>query len=130
MSRLLLLAALGLTAACAAPDDAGLEVELGISPTPPTTGDTRVVVTLSGPDVPSGDLEVWVDGMKEGAESGSPTLAAARQPNGDYVVPDFPFDTPGEWRIRVRVALDGGREVERTFPVRVIGPLRNAPRTR
>ena len=50
MSRLLLLAALGLTTACAVPDDAGLDVSLGISPTPPTVGDTRVVVTLAGPE--------------------------------------------------------------------------------
>jgi hypothetical protein len=130
MSRLLLLAALGLTTACAVPDDAGLDVSLGISPTPPTVGDTRVVVTLAGPEAQASGLEVWVAGTRKGADSGSPELGAARQPSGDYVVPDFPFDAPGEWTLRVRVELDGGRQVERTFPVRVVGPLRSAPRTR
>lgn len=130
MSRLLLLAAVGFTAACATPDDAGVEVHLGISPTPPTVGDTRLVVTLAGSEVQHGSPEVWVSGMRKGVASGPPELAATREPSGHYVVPGFPFDEPGEWTVRIRVELDGGRQVERTFAVRVVGPLRSAPRSR
>jgi hypothetical protein len=130
MSRLLLLATVGLTTACVALDDAGVEVDLGISPTPPTVGNTRLVVTLSGPEVGDGGPEVRVSGIRKGAASGSPELAAARQPSGSYVVADFPFHESGEWTMTVRVYLDGGRQVERIFPVRVVGPLRSAPRTR
>ena len=124
------LATLALLAACAAPDDVGIEVRLGLSPTPATVGDTRVVVTLSGPEAQAGDLDVSVSGRPAEADSAPGAVPAALEANGDYVVPAFPFDSPGEWIMVVRVEREEVRLVERAFPVRVVGPLRSEPRSR
>lgn len=129
MSRLIL-AALVLLAACSTPDDARIEVRLGLSPTPATVGDTRVVVTLSGPESEAGDLDVWLSGRPAAGSSGPPPIPATPESSGDYVVAAFPFDSAGEWVMTVRVERGGEPLVERAFPVRVVGPLRTEPRTR
>ena len=69
-------AMLVLLAACAGPDAAGIEVRLGLSPTPATVGDTRVVVTLSGPEAQAGDLNVSVSGRPPEADSAGRAVQA------------------------------------------------------
>lgn len=110
-------------AACGAPGDAGdlsLEVRLGVSPTPPIQGPTRLLVEVSEPDgAPVGPGAVEVEGSPDdGGEARGPEVGVP-EASGRWVVPSFDFRTPGPWTVEVRVHLDDGRRTVRRFPVRV-----------
>ena len=113
-------------AGCVRADPPPVQIELGVSPTPATIGEARVIVTLS--DVPEGEsAQVSIEGTRprspEGNPAQRPSRWAQRSPGGDYVIPAFPLDTSGEWSLTVRVTLEDGRTADRSFPVRVVGPL-------
>lgn len=101
--------------------DPALSVRLGLSPTPPIQGPTRILVEVEDGGVPSGPGTVRIEGsVSRGAME---PVAGVGQPDGPgrWVVPDYPFSRPGDWVLEVEVRLEDGRSALRRFPVRVTG---------
>ncbi len=120
---LVLAGALLACAGCGPPGDAGdlsLEVRLGVSPTPPIQGPTRLLVEVADPDgAPAGPGTVDVEGSPDGGGEARGPEPGVPQAPGRWVVPSFDFRAPGPWTVVVRVRLDDGRQTVRRFPVRV-----------
>lgn len=125
MRRVALAAVILLAAACrgdGAARDSMLEVSLRVSPTPPTVGEARLVVSIAD----SGGLAVeGVDVEVEGSmlHPGMVPVFERAEEEGDgrYVVSGFPFSMGGDWVLTTRVRR--GEEVldVRDHPVRVVG---------
>ena len=92
-------------------DGLGLTVDVGISPTPPLVGPTRLLISLAdsaGAGVEG--AEVQVEGNMTHAGM-APVFATAQDEGGGmYVVPGFRFTMAGDWILTVRVTLADGRE--------------------
>lgn len=115
---------LGALAGCRGEVDAGdpqVSVRLGISPTPPLVGPTRMLVEIQEGETPVTDAAVAVEGSMNHAGMVPVLDSAEALDPGRYVVPDFDFNMPGDWYVEVRVRLQDGRMVTRRFPVRVTG---------
>jgi len=98
-----------------------VSVRLGISPTPPLVGPTRMLVEIAERGTPTPGATVSVEGSAD-VVGVAPVLDSARMlEEGRYVVPAFDFSTAGHWTVEVRVAFPDGRSVSRRFPVRVSG---------
>lgn len=109
---------------CRGDVDAGdpqVAVRLGISPTPPLVGPTRILVEVRDGDGPAIDAAVVLEGSMNHAGMGPVVDTAAALDPGQYVVPDFDFTMPGDWIVEVRVRLPDHRSAVRRFPVRVTG---------
>jgi hypothetical protein len=101
--------------------DPDVRVRLGISPTPPLVGATRVLVEVRDGDTPATDATVTLEGSMNHAGMVPVLDSAEALDPGQYVVPDFDFNMSGDWVVEVRVQLPDGRMVTRRFPVRVTG---------
>jgi hypothetical protein len=99
-----------------------LEVDLRVSPTPPTIGETRIVVTVADASgAPVEGVEVEVEGNMLHPGMAPVIERAEEEEDGRYVVPGFPFSMSGDWVLTSRVKR--GDEVlhARDHPVRVVG---------
>lgn len=96
-------------------------VRLGISPTPPLVGPTRMLVEIRDGSSPAAGAAVTVEGSMNHAGMVPVIDTAELLDAGEYVVQDFDFNMPGDWIVEVRVLLSDGRTVTRRFPVRVTG---------
>ncbi len=116
MCALLALASAG----CGQPGDpGGVAVEIGISPTPPMVGATRIIVSVGDA---SGSLEgATVEIVGTGPGGGERRRTAGEEGDGRYSVSDFPFDVRGEWKLEIEVVLPDGRAVRRSRSVSVVG---------
>lgn len=119
-----LLVLLAVVGGCRGDVDAGdpdVAVRLGISPTPPLVGPTRVLVEVRDGDRPAVDAAVALEGSMNHAGMVPVLDSAVALDPGQYVVPDFDFTMSGDWTVEVRVRLADGRTLARRFPVRVTG---------
>ncbi len=134
MPRAFAMVVCALGAACAGERGPAVDVRLGVSPTPATVGPARLVVTVGDtPDVGGAEeVQLVVTGPRSPGDGTVSGVVVTPEPaaGGDYVVPTFEFTTPGEWSVSVLVTFADGRHVERSFPIRVVGPLRTAPGNR
>lgn len=97
-------------------------LDLGISPTPPTVGNARVMLELT--DSTGAALQgvtVHVEGRLTGTEDVQTRREAIPEGAGRYVVSDFRFATPGEWVIDVVVSEGEGPDSRISRDVRVVG---------
>lgn len=107
-------------------DTAGpaLQIDLQLSPTPPTMGPARLIVGLTDSvGLPVEGIPVQVFGTPEG---GPPTASvpAREQGQGRYVVPEFHFAAAGPWTVTVHAKTRGGLDVTREFKTSVFGTSR------
>lgn len=103
------------------PGDPQVTVRLGLSPTPPTVGPTRILVEVSEAGRAVGPGRLTVEGSM--AHAGMvPVLDSGRAEGpGRWVVPAFDFSMAGDWVVEVTLELEDGRRAVRRFPVRVTG---------
>ena len=91
--------------------DLGLNVDVGISPTPPVVGATRLLVSVSDSEGnPVVGAEVRVEGNMSHAGMAPVFGNAQEEGDGVYVVPGFRFTMAGDWILTVRVTLPDGRQ--------------------
>ncbi len=89
----------------------GLTVDVGISPTPPLVGPTRLLISLSdSAGAPVEGAEVHVDGNMTHAGMAPVFGTAQEEGDGMYVIPGFRFTMAGDWILTVRVTLADGRQ--------------------
>ena len=89
----------------------GLTVDVGISPTPPLVGPTRLLISLSdSAGAPVEGAEVQVDGNMTHAGMAPVFGTAQEEGDGMYVIPGFRFTMAGDWILTVRVTLADGRQ--------------------
>lgn len=101
--------------------DPEVTVRLGISPTPPLVGPTRMLVEIAERGSPTAGATVSVEGSMNHAGMVPVLDSATTLEEGQYVIPAFDFNMAGDWNVEVRVELSDGRNVVRRFPVRVSG---------
>jgi hypothetical protein len=106
----------------APPGDSSLLLEVGISPTPPGVGPTRLIISLRdtlGDPVEGADIRVEGNMSHAGM---APVLGTAEsQGQGTYVVPDFRFTMAGNWVLTVTATLPDGREARIQKGTDVVG---------
>jgi len=116
--------AAGLSSACAraAVDTPRVDVAWTLSPSAPVVGPASLTITLKGP---AGDA---VNGATVRLEAHmshpgmAPVLGNARERlPGVYDLP-FAFTMPGDWVLRVTIALPGGGRLERRIEVTNVRP--------
>lgn len=117
-----LLAMLSLPA-CGGPvvDDLGLDVDVGISPTPPVVAPTRVVISIiDTTGRPTLGATVRLEGNT--SHAGTPPVfgEAEEVGEGQYVVPSFGFTLAGDWVLTVHITLADGRSTTREHPTDVV----------
>jgi hypothetical protein len=87
-----------------------LVLEVGISPTPPSVGPARLIISLhdtSGAPIPGADIAVEGNMSHAGM---TPVLATAQEvAPGQYSVPEFVFTMAGDWFLILRATLPDGR---------------------
>lgn len=89
----------------------GLAVDVGISPTPPLVGPTRLLISLSdSAGAPVEGAEVQVQGNMTHAGMAPVFGTAQEEGDGMYVIPGFRFTMAGDWILTVRVTLADGRQ--------------------
>lgn len=111
-----------IVAACGPDTPQAPTLDVGISPTPPTVGNARVMLELS--DSTGASLEgatVHVEGRLAGTEDVQTRREATPEGGGRYVVSDFRFATSGEWVIDVVVTPANGTQNRISRDVRVVG---------
>jgi len=101
--------------------DPEVSVRLGISPTPPLVGPTRMLVEIGERGTPTSEARVSIEGSMNHAGMVPVLDSATILDDGRYVVPAFDFNMAGDWIVEVRVELPDGRRLVRRFPVRVSG---------
>ena len=92
-------------------DGLGVTVDVGISPTPPLVGPTRLLISLTdSTGTPVEGAEVQVEGNMTHAGMAPVFGTAQDEGEGMYVVPGFRFTMAGDWILTVRMTLADGRE--------------------
>jgi hypothetical protein len=92
-------------------DGLGVTVDVGISPTPPLVGPTRLLISLSdSAGVGVEGAEVQVEGNMTHAGMAPVFATAQDEGEGMYVIPGFRFTMAGDWILTLRVTLVDGRE--------------------
>lgn len=102
--------------------DPALVLDVGISPTPPTVGPARLLITLQ--DTLGNPLEaqrVWVEGNMSHAGMVPVQDTAVAQNPGLYVVPAFEFTMAGDWVLTVEALLPDGRKAIHQKRTDVVG---------
>ncbi len=102
--------------------DPGLQLELGISPTPPAVGPARLLISLA--DASGAPLEgasIRVEGTMSHAGMAPVLDTAVAEGPGRYAVPSFRFTMAGDWVLIVRASLPDGRWRELRRDTRVAG---------
>lgn len=104
------------TANCSGEEPSGLRI--GVSPTPPTQGTARIIVTA---DTLTLDIDtVFVEGRPLDIEDTGARvrLPARKMSPSTFVVDSFPLATAGPWRLVARAV--GSRAVVDSLDVRVV----------
>jgi hypothetical protein len=108
----------GCGSAPASPTDAGLQVELTTSPSPPQSGDVELMVTVkdaAGQPVSDAQVNLKTDHTEmSGMSMEGPATA---QGEGHYAIV-APFEHSGKWRVTVQVQ-QGGKNLLKDFDLQV-----------
>lgn len=109
-----------LGAACSRGDDGGdsatVDMEISVTPDPPTMGSATIEVTLQDSDgnpIEGANLQVEGNMSHAGMEPVFADLTGGE--GGRYATEDFAFTMGGDWIITVRGTLPDGEPVEQTF---------------
>jgi len=127
--HLLMLAPLLLTAGCrgdhrgnSQEGDGSLVLEVGVSPTPPTVGPARLIISLKD------TAGTAISGAEVSAEGNMthagmvPVLDTARMVSpGHYSVPSFGFTMAGSWILTIEARLLDGRTAQIQKTIHVVG---------
>ena len=109
-------------AACAPPAAQPPTVDLGVSPTPATVGNARVMVQLR--DSTGAVIEgaaVRLEGRLMDTDAVVTQRNTVEESAGRYVVSDFRFPSAGVWLVEVIVQPTDASEARVTREVRVVG---------
>lgn len=118
----LLAVALGGCRGDGVPDDLGYELKVGISPTPPTVGPARLIISLHDPDgAPVEGAQVLVEGNMSHAGMVPVVDSAQAGAPGQYTVPAFSFSMAGDWVLDLTATLPDGTTVKTRQPTDVVG---------
>jgi hypothetical protein len=123
---LLLLAAAGFTLALAgcrgdgAGELAGVRLDVATAPTPPVTGPSRIVLTLSEGGERVEGATVRLEGTMTHAGMVPVVRDASPEGGGRYRVDDFEFTMGGDWILLAHVTLPDGRTGTLERDLRVI----------
>jgi YtkA-like len=96
-----------------------LTIEMAVAPTPPTTGEAELIVSVHSPDgAPISDARVAV--RSDMTHAGMPPVLAeaASGTNGEYRVP-FEWTMGGDWIVTITVTTSDGLEHSQTFEMTV-----------
>ncbi|MCJ7630290.1 MAG: FixH family protein [Longimicrobiales bacterium] len=126
MATLLLLSTL-LAGACRGEmetGDAGLVLELAISPTPPAVGQARLIISLEdSAGAPVDGAEILVEGNMSHAGMAPVVDTAQAEGPGRYGIADFRFKMAGDWVLPLRATLPDGRWVQAGKATNVVGAM-------
>lgn len=102
--------------------DPGLILDVAISPTPPTVGPTRLIITLTDLDgTPVEGAEIVVEGNMSHAGMVPVVDTARAEDQGQYGISDFNFTMAGDWVLALEATLPDGRWVRTQKPTSVVG---------
>lgn len=100
--------------------DPSLNLELGISPTPPGVGPARLILTLSDTaGQPISGASIRVEGNMSHAGMVPVIDTAEAVGPGSYAVPAFDFGMAGDWVLTIRATLPDSRWVQIVYETRV-----------
>ena len=100
--------------------DAGIVMELAISPTPPSVGPARLIITLRDTaGLPLEGARISVEGNMSHAGMTPVLDTAVADDPGRYYVPAFGFTMAGDWILELEATLPDGREARRVETTRV-----------
>lgn len=105
-------------------EDLGYDFQVGISPTPPTVGPARLIISLHDPDgSPVEGAQVLVEGNMSHAGM-VPVLDTAQAViPGQYTVSAFSFTMAGDWVLDLTAILPDGTTVKTRHSTDVVGPV-------
>lgn len=104
--------------------DPGLVLDVAISPTPPTVGPARLLITLQDTaGAPLEGAEIVVEGNMSHAGMVPVVDTAQAQGPGDYAIEDFRFTMAGDWILTLQATLPDGRWVRTQHSANVIGEM-------
>ncbi len=104
------------------PGDPSVSMEVGISPTPPTVGPNRLIVTLQDTaGTPLSDARVTVEGTMSHAGMVPVLDTAEAVAPGQYAVDDFRFTMAGDWILILEATLPDGRRARYRSTSHVVG---------
>ncbi len=105
-------------------EDMGYEFKVGISPTPPTVGAARLIISLHDPDgAPVEGARVLVEGNMSHAGMTPVVDSAQAEAPGQYSVSAFSFSMAGDWVLDLTALLPDGTAVRTRHPTSVVGPV-------
>jgi hypothetical protein len=100
-------------------DDAGVTLELQVSPQPPTVDDSVLLITLlDARGTPINDATIEIRGDMTHAGMQPVTATAKGGVEGQYQIP-FGWTMGGDWVLTVNATLTDGTVVTKTFPFTV-----------
>ena len=103
--------------------DPGLALELGISPTPPMAGPTRLIITLHDSlGAPVEGAEIVVEGNMSHAGMVPVVDTARAEGPGRYGIDGFAFTMAGEWVLTLSATLPDGRQTRLQRGTTVVAP--------
>lgn len=106
-----------------APGESGFHLDVAFSPTPPTVGPTRLIITLE--DSTGAGVEgavVAVEGNMTHAGMVPVFDTARAREDGVYAVDEFIFTMAGDWVVTLNATLPDGRRVQARKETNVVGP--------
>jgi hypothetical protein len=106
-------------------EDLGYDFKVGISPTPPTVGPARLIISLHDPaGDPVEGAQVLVEGNMSHAGMVPVRDTAQSEAPGQYTVSAFTFTMAGDWVLDLTATLLDGTTVRTRHPTGVVGPVR------
>jgi len=104
--------------------DAGLVLDVAISPTPPAVGPARLIITLADTSgAPVDGAEIVVEGNMSHAGMVPVVDTAQAEGPGRYGISDFRFTMAGDWVLTLRATLPDGRWVRAQESTNVVGNM-------
>jgi hypothetical protein len=104
--------------------DSGLALNVAISPTPPSVGPARLIISLAdSAGTPLDGAEILVEGNMSHAGMAPVVDTALAEGPGKYGVSSFSFTMAGDWVLTLRATLPDGRWVQKDVPTRVAGGM-------
>jgi hypothetical protein len=108
--------------------DAGLVLDVAISPTPPAVGPARLIITLKdSAGAPVEGAQLVVEGNMSHAGMVPVVDTAQAEGPGSYGISDFHFTMAGEWVLTLRATLPDGRWVRADRATKVVGRVGGSP---
>ena len=105
-------------------EDLGYAFKVGISPTPPTVGAARLIISLHDPrGNPVEGAQVLVEGNMSHAGMVPVQDTAQVDGPGQYSVPAFSFTMAGDWVLDLTANLPDGTIVTTRHPTSVVGAM-------